>query len=169
MAADRVSVPVPFLVIAALVPEITPETSMVRPGFTVQVFVVLAKARSPVTELFPVAVKSKFPAPVPDREKLEEIFKVPVRDALDVPRQSPLPALAPETVRVPVPASAVKELKPYQLLDLPIETSKLIAPLVALVSRARFPPLLPLRPKSPVSVMLPAVIVVSATSSIPFS
>jgi hypothetical protein len=140
-----------------------PETVMVRPGFTVQVFVVPFRPKFPVTELLPAAVK--FNAAL--TEKLEEIFKAPVRLAPDEPRQCPLSALAPETVRFPVPALAVKELNPYQSPFLAIETSKVIAPFVALVFKLRFPPFAVLRPKSPLIVMFPAVIVVSETNSIP--
>ena len=40
--------PVPFLVTAALVPEIFPETVIVRPEFTVHVFVVADRLKFPV-------------------------------------------------------------------------------------------------------------------------
>jgi hypothetical protein len=127
-----------------------------------------ANPKFPVTALFPVAVKFNAGEPEPtSRVKLEEIFKVPVRLTPDGPRQFPLPALAPETVRFPVPALAVKELNPYQIESLDIETSKVIAPFVALVFKVRFPPCAVLRPKSPLIVMFPAVIVVSETNSIP--
>ena len=161
---ERVSVPVPFLVMAALVPGMFPETVMVRPGFTVQVFVVPFRPKFPVTELLPAAVK--FRALIVAL-KLEEIFKAPARVTPEVTPQVPFAAFEPETVRLPVPALAVKVENPYQTPLLPMEISRLIAPFVALVFRLRFTPLLPVRPKSPVSVIFPAVMVVSDTISIP--
>ena len=160
------SVPVPFLVIAALVPEMFPETVIVRPGFTVQVFVELAlNVIFPVTELAPVAVK--FNAPVEIALMYDEMFKAPVRLMVPLKPQPPDPALAPDTVRFPVPAFTVNAAMPYQLLARELLTSSVIVPLVALVFRVRVPPLLPRRPKSPVIVIFPAVIVVSETNSIP--
>ena len=153
------------MVIAALVPEMFPETVIVRPGFTVQVFVVPFRPKFPVTELLPAAVKFRA---LLTTLKLEEMFKAPARVTPEVTPQLPFAAFEPETVRLPVPALAVKVENPYQTLLLDMEASRLIAPLVALVFRLRFPPLAPPpRPKSPVIVIFPAVMVVSDTSSIP--
>ena len=130
-----------------------------RLGFTDQVLVELeANAKFPAMELLPVALRFKGPLTV----NPEEIFKAPVSVA---PTTAQLLAkLAPETVRLPVPAFAVKEETPYQTPLLPTEALMVMAPLVALVFKLRFPAWAPLYPKSPVSVMFPAVMVVSFTS-----
>jgi hypothetical protein len=55
---------------------------MVRPGFTVQMLVVLAaSARLPEIVLLPVAVRIQVPAAVPEdpAAKFVEIFRAPVR------------------------------------------------------------------------------------------
>ena len=70
-------------------------------------------------------------------------------------------------VRVPVPALAVKDDKPYHALLLLVLISKLIAPFVALVFKVRFPPHPAPRIPSPTIVIFPAVIVVSFTTSKP--
>ncbi len=163
---ESVSVPEPFLVMAALLPARIPETVIVRPGFTVQVLtVLLPRVRLPDTELAAVAVK--FNAPVEKALMLDEMFKAPVRLMVPLKPQPPFAALAPDTVRFPVPAFTVNAAMPYQLLARELLTSSVIVPLVALVFRVRVPPLLPRRPKSPVIVIFPAVIAVSETNSIP--
>jgi len=71
-----VSVPVPFLVMLALLPARTPEAVMVRLAATVHGLVEFeARVRLPVMELFPVELRVRL---VP-KEKLEEIFRAPVR------------------------------------------------------------------------------------------
>jgi hypothetical protein len=142
-----------------------PETVIVRLGFTVQVCAELeAKARLLVTELLPVALKKVLPAMVME---LELISKAPVSvvTRFDGPPQFVV-GLLPVIVRLPVPALAVNVEKPHHCPLRLIEALKVIAPFVGLVLRVRFPPwlLAVFRPKSPVIVIFPAVIVVSATS-----
>ena len=114
-AFERVSVPVPFLVMLALFPARMPETVMVTPESEVNVLLVLVPSVIfPVTELAAVARKFKVPHPdpvspfEPAGEIDEEIFKAPVR--LVVVHLHKL--LAPDNVRFPVPAFAVNEFKP---------------------------------------------------------
>ena len=152
------------MVMAEFVPEMFPETVIVRPGLTVNVFVVADRLKFPVTELLPAAVKFKALLTI---LRLEEMFNAPERFKPEVAVQRAFDAFNPDTVRLPVPALAVKVVNPYHTPFLDMEISRLIAPLVALVFRVRFPPLADLRPKSPVIVIFPAAMVVSETSSIP--
>ena len=113
-AFERVSVPVPFLVMLALFPARMPETVIVILGFDVNVLLELVlSVIFPVTELAAVAVKLKIAPGLPllaspTPEMFAEIFKAPVR--LVVVDLHVL--LAPDNVRFPVPAFAVNEFKP---------------------------------------------------------
>jgi hypothetical protein len=88
------------------------ESVMVRPGFTVQMLVVLeARARLPEIVLLPVAVRFQVPAAVPEdpAAKFVEIFRAPVRVFVRTHPWPPLPLapFVPARVRLPVPALAV--------------------------------------------------------------
>ena len=105
-ALERMSVPVPFLVMLALLPETRPEVVIVSPEATFQVLVELVpKVRLPETELFPVAFKLRVPA-----RKFEEILIAPVKEFAVLAVHGALLvvlAFVPESVMLPVPAFAI--------------------------------------------------------------
>ena len=121
--------PVPFLVMLALLPASTPEAVNVRPELTFHVFAeFVPSVMLPDKELFPVAFNVREAA-----VKLEETFKAPVRVAAV---DQEVAALFPDQMMFPVPALAIK-FSPYVLLLAPVCTSRVIAPFAALVSRVK--------------------------------
>ena len=94
-----------------------------------------------------------------------EIFTAPV-SVTGVPDQPEDAGPVPVTLIAPVPALAVKAVRPYQSPDLAREILRLIVPLLALVSKARVLPC-EVCPTSPDRVIDEAVNVVFDTTLIP--